>query len=73
MLKARNNVEVPPPKGDAFCGKNTPNDDTPKGSCVEQLSSELMQLKLQRKIDKLKKKPKECKSQQLTSSSSSNK
>jgi hypothetical protein len=39
---------------------------------VEQLSSELMQLKLQRKIDKLKKKLKDYKSQQLTSSSSSN-
>jgi hypothetical protein len=39
---------------------------------VEQLSSELMQLKLQRKIDKLKKKLKNPKSQQLTSSSSSN-
>jgi hypothetical protein len=38
---------------------------------VEQLSSELMQLKLQRKIDKLKKKLKDSKSQQLTSSSSS--
>jgi hypothetical protein len=39
---------------------------------VEQLSSKLMQLKLQRKIDKLKKKLKDYKSQQLTSSSSSN-
>jgi hypothetical protein len=39
---------------------------------VEQLSSELMQLKLQRKIHKLKKKLKYSKSQQLTSSSSSN-
>jgi hypothetical protein len=39
---------------------------------VEQLSSELMQLKLQRKIDKLKKKLKDSKSCQLTSSSSSN-
>jgi hypothetical protein len=35
-------------------------------------SSELMQLKLQRKIDKLKKKLKYSKSHQLTSSSSSN-
>jgi hypothetical protein len=39
---------------------------------MEQLSSELKQLKLQRKIDKLKKKLKDSKSQQLTSSSSSN-
>jgi hypothetical protein len=39
---------------------------------VEQLSFELMQLKLQRKIDKLKKKLKDSKSRQLTSSSSSN-
>jgi hypothetical protein len=40
---------------------------------VEQLSSEFMQLKLQRKIGKLKKKLKDSKSQQSTSSSSSNK
>jgi hypothetical protein len=39
---------------------------------VEQLSSELMQLKLQRKIDKLKKKLKDSKTRQLTSSSLSN-
>jgi hypothetical protein len=39
---------------------------------VEELSSELMQLKLQRKINKLKKKLKDSKSQQLTSFSSSN-
>ncbi len=76
MSKARDNEEEippPPPKGDASAGKTNPVVDSPKGSWVEQLSSELMQLKLQRKIDKLKKKPKECKSQQLTSSSSSNK
>jgi hypothetical protein len=36
--------------------------DTPKGSHVEELSSELMQLKLQRKIDKLKKNLKAMKS-----------
>jgi hypothetical protein len=76
MSKARNNEEEippPPPKGDASGGKITSVVDTRKGSRVEQLSSELMQLKLQRKIDKLKKKLKDSKSQQLTSSSSSNK
>jgi hypothetical protein len=72
MLKAKDNVEVLPPKGDASSGKTTPIGDTPKGSRVEQLSSELMQLKLQRKIDKLKKKFKDSKSQQWTSSSSWN-
>jgi flagellar hook assembly protein FlgD len=39
---------------------------------VEQLSSELKQLKLQSKIDKLKKKLKDSKSREVTSSSSSN-
>jgi hypothetical protein len=39
---------------------------------VEQLSSELKQLKLQRKIDMLKKKLKESKSREVASSSSSN-
>jgi hypothetical protein len=72
MSKVRDNVEIPPPKGDASSGKTTPIDGTPKGSHVEQLSSELMQLKLQKKIDKLQKKFKESKSRQLTSSSSSN-
>jgi hypothetical protein len=72
MSKAGDEVEVLPPKGDGSSGRNTPKDGTPKGSCMEQLSSELMQLKLQRKIDKLKKKLKAFKSQQLTSSSSSN-
>jgi hypothetical protein len=38
---------------------------------VEQLSSDLKQLKLQRKIDKFEKKLKDFKSRQLTSSSSS--
>jgi hypothetical protein len=53
--------EIPPPtKGDGF--------GTPKGSCVEQLSPELKQLKLQRKIDKLK----DSKSRELASSSPSN-
>jgi hypothetical protein len=59
-------------RGDASSGKTTPIVDTPKGLRVEQLSFELMQLQLQRKIDKLKKKLKDSKSQQLTSSSSSN-
>jgi hypothetical protein len=53
--------------------KTTPNDGTPKGLWVEQLSSDLIQLKLQRKIDKPKKKLKDSKSRWLTSSSSSNK
>jgi hypothetical protein len=39
---------------------------------VEQLSSDLKQLKLQRKIDKLKKKRKDSKSREVASSSSSN-
>jgi hypothetical protein len=39
---------------------------------VEQLSSELKRIKLRRKIDKLKKKLKESKSQEVASSSSSN-
>jgi hypothetical protein len=76
MSNARDNEEEippPPPKGDASGGKTTPTVGTPKGLQVEQLSSELMQLKVQRKIDKLKKKLKGSKSQQLTSSSSSNK
>jgi hypothetical protein len=46
MSKVGDNVEIPPPKGDASSGKTTPIDGTPKGSHVEQLSSELMQLKL---------------------------
>jgi hypothetical protein len=65
-------VPPPPPNGDASGGKTTPVVGTPKGSRVEQLSSELMQLKLERKIDKLKKKHKDSKSRQLTSSCSSN-
>jgi hypothetical protein len=69
MSKAGDGVdEVPPPKGDASDGKTTPIDDTSKDSRVEQLSSELKQLKPQRKIDKLK----DSRSRQLTSSSSSN-
>jgi hypothetical protein len=50
-------------------GKGTPVDEASKDSCMEQLS-ELKQLKLQRKIDKLKKKLKDYRSRQLTSSSS---
>jgi hypothetical protein len=42
--------------------KSSSKHDTPKGSHVEELSSELMQLKLQRKIDKLKKNLKAMKS-----------
>jgi hypothetical protein len=49
----------PPPKGDGSGGKSTPTNGTPKGSRVEQLSSELKHLKLQRNIDKLKKKLKD--------------
>jgi hypothetical protein len=62
----------PPPKCDASSGKTTPIDGASKDSRVEQLSSELKQLKLQRKIDKLKKKLKDSKSRELASSSSSN-
>jgi hypothetical protein len=51
----------------------TPKGDGSNDSRVEQLSSELKQLKLQRKIDKLKKKIKESKSHEVVSSSSSNK
>jgi hypothetical protein len=72
MSRAGDDVEVPSPKGDGSGGKGTPKDVNPKGSCVEELSSELMQLKLQRKINKLKKKLKTSKNQKLTSSSSSN-
>jgi hypothetical protein len=72
MSKDRDNVEIPPPKGDASGGKTTPINGTPKGSRVEQLSFELKQLKLQRMIDKIKKKLKDSKSRKLTSSSSSN-
>jgi hypothetical protein len=71
MSKVRDEVEVLPPKGDGSGDKNPP--PPPKGSRVEELSYELMQIKLQRKINKLKKKLKAPKTQQLTSSSSSNK
>jgi hypothetical protein len=58
----------PPPMGDGSGGKTTPIDGALRDSRVEQLSSELKQLKLQRKIDKLK----DSKSRELASSSSSN-
>jgi hypothetical protein len=72
MSKARDEVQVIPPKGDSFDGKTSPIDGASKDSRVEQLSSELKQLKLQRKIDKLKKKLKESNSREVASSSSSN-
>jgi hypothetical protein len=56
MLKVGEEVEVPPPWVDNSGDKNSCKHGTPKGSRVEELSSELIQLKLQRKIDKLKKK-----------------
>jgi hypothetical protein len=62
MSKVGDEVEVLPPKGDGSGGKNTPKDGTPKVLRVEQLSSELKKLKLQRKIDKLKKKLKDSRS-----------
>jgi hypothetical protein len=71
--EGENMVIPPPPKGDASGGgKGTPIGGASKNSRMEQLSSELMQLKLHRKIDKLKKKLKDSKSWQLISSSSSN-
>jgi hypothetical protein len=74
MSKVGDGVEEipPPPKGDASGGKTTPVDGASRDSHVEQLSSELKQLKFQRKIGKLKKKLKDSKSQELASSSSSN-
>jgi hypothetical protein len=35
MLRAEDDVEVPPPKVNASSGKTTPIDGTPKGSRVE--------------------------------------
>jgi hypothetical protein len=46
----------PPPMGDGSNEKTTPIDGTSRDSRVEQLSFDLKQLKLQLKIDKLKKK-----------------
>jgi hypothetical protein len=62
--------EVLPPKGDDSGGKTTPVDGTLKGSHVEQLSTKMKQLKLQWKIDKLKKKLKDYKSCEVAYSSS---
>jgi hypothetical protein len=73
MSKTKDDVDIISPKGDGSGGKTTPNNGTPKSFQMEELSSELRQLKLQRKINKLKKKLKDSKSRQLTSSSSSNK
>jgi hypothetical protein len=74
VSKAGDGVEdiPPPPKGDASSGKITPVDGASRDSHVERLSSELKQLKLLRKMDNLKKKVKDSKSQELASSSSSN-
>jgi hypothetical protein len=71
MSKAGDNVSEipPPPKGNSSGGKTTPIDGASRDSHMEQLTSELKQLKLQRKIDKLKKKLKDSKSQKLVSSS----
>jgi hypothetical protein len=55
----------PPPKGDAFDEKTTPIDGASRDSRMEQLSSELKQLKLKKKL-------KNSKSRELASSSSSN-
>jgi hypothetical protein len=72
-IEGQNVVIPPPPKGDASGGgKGTPVDGALKNSCMEQLPFDLKQLKLQRKIDKLKKKLKDSRSWQLTSFSSSN-
>jgi hypothetical protein len=54
MSKAGDEVEIPPPRIEDLGDKNSLKNHTPKGSYVEELSPELMQLKLQRKIDKLK-------------------
>jgi hypothetical protein len=74
MSKARDGVEgiPPPPKSDVSNGKTTPIDGASRDSHMEQLSYELKQLKLQKKIDKIKKKLKDSKGQELAFSSSSN-
>jgi molybdopterin converting factor small subunit len=66
MSKAKDEVQFIPPKGDGSGAKTTPIDRASKDSHVEQL-------KLQRRIDKLKKKLKEFKSHEVASSFSSNK
>jgi hypothetical protein len=47
MSKAIDDVEIIPLKVSGSSGKTTPIDDTPKGSRVNQLSSNLKHLKLQ--------------------------
>jgi hypothetical protein len=59
MSKVGDEVQVIPPNGDGSDGKTTPVVGASKDTRVEQLSSELKQLKLQRRIDELKKKLKE--------------
>jgi hypothetical protein len=56
MLKTREEVEVTPPRVEDLSDKDSSKHGTMKGSHVEELSSELIQFKLQRKIDKLKSK-----------------
>jgi hypothetical protein len=68
MSKAGDEVQIIPPKGDGSDGKTTPVDGASMDSRVEQLSSNLKQLKLQRKIVKLM----DSKSHEVASSSSSN-
>jgi hypothetical protein len=65
MSKARDDVQIIPPKGDGSGRKTTPIDGASKDSHVEQL-------KLKRKIDRLKKKLNDSKSYEVASSSSSN-
>jgi hypothetical protein len=60
------------PKGDASGVNTTLIDGASRDFRVEQLFSELKQLKVQRKIDKLKKKLKDSKNRELASFSSSN-
>jgi hypothetical protein len=69
---SNDDVEITPPCGGGSSDKNSSTHDTLRGLHVDELTSELKQLKLQRKIDKPKKKLKLKKSQQVTSSSSSN-
>jgi outer membrane murein-binding lipoprotein Lpp len=73
MSNEGDNVVIPPPpKGDASGGKTTPIDGASRDSHVEQLSSEVKKVKLQRKIDKLKKKLKDSKSQDSSSNEEAN-
>jgi hypothetical protein len=50
ISKAGDEVVVLSPKGDGASRKTSPKDGNPKGLCVEQLSTELKQLNLQRKL-----------------------